>query len=148
MITDRNQPAILTAHGPAAVVRGPRLTEVEAAALDRELAAFLEGPDWPVVSLDLAAVTFLGGAALGRFAALSRAIRATGGQLVLVNLAPHLRQVFAACRLSGLLAWGEAGAAAQVTRVLARRKWEEAGRPANSDDEFWFAAERELRVAV
>jgi hypothetical protein len=117
-------------------------------ALDRNLAALQEGPDWPVVTLDLAAVTFLGGAALGRFAAHSRAIRAAGGQLTLVNLAPHLRQVFALSRLGGLLARDGVGVSEQVTRVLARRKWEEAGRPANCDEEFWFAAERELGVAV
>jgi hypothetical protein len=66
----------------------------------------------------------------------------------LVNVAPHLRRVFAVCRLGGLLAPGEAGVSEQATRALAHRKWNEAGRPAGGGDEFWYAAERELRVAV
>ncbi|QDU20548.1 STAS domain-containing protein [Urbifossiella limnaea] len=134
--------------GTTAAVRGPRLTEVEAAALDRDLAALLAGPGLPVVTLDLAAVSFLGAVAMGRFAALSRATRAAGGRLTLVNVAPHLRQVFAVCRLGGMLTPGAVGTPARVTQALAHRKWEEAGQPGGDGAEFWYAAERELRVAV
>lgn len=131
-----------------AVVHGPRLTEVEVAALDRGLAALLAGSGRAVVTLDLAAVRFLGGTAIGRFAALSRATRAAGGQLTLVNVAPHLRRVFAVCRLGELLAPGQDGVSERVIRALAHWKWEEAGRPARGGDEFWYAAERELLIVV
>lgn len=149
MKSDRDPPVVLITRGETtAVIRGPRLTEVEAAALDRDLVALLAKMWRPMLTLDLAAVTFLGCAAVGRFAALSRAVRATGGQLRLVNVTPHLRQVFAVCRLGGLLARGQAEVSERAIRALAHRKWQEAGRPTRGGDEFWYAAERELLVVV
>jgi anti-anti-sigma factor len=127
------------------------LTEAHAAALDRELAALVAGRDRPVVTLDLAAVRFLGSMVVGKLVALNRFVRAAGGRLTLANVAPHVREVFAVCRLGGVLdvaGVGAAGPSAQAVRTLAHRKWEQAGRPGGDGVAFWCAAERELLSGV
>lgn len=122
------------------------LTEIEAEALDRELATALAGRVRPVVRLDLAPVAFLGSMALGRFVSLSHDVRAAGGSLTLVNLAPHLRQVFEVCRLSGLLDTDPTGPPGEAVKTLAYRMWVEAGRPDGDGKEYWYSAERDLAV--
>lgn len=133
-------------YGSAVTVRVccPYLTEAEAPGLDRELAAVLRGRERPVVTLDLAAVRFLGSMAVGRFVTLNRSIRAARGRLILVNVAPHLRRVFAVCRLDRLFDAASEGPSMDAIRALAYRKWEEAGRPARDGVEFWHMAETEI----
>ena len=151
MATHSHDPLFhLTRHGGAITARVvcPTLAEAEAVVLDRELTALLEGWDQPVVTLDLAAVRFLGSMAVGRLVGLSHAVRAAGGRLTLVNLTTDLRRVFAVCRLVEMfhLEADSASPPRDAVRARAYRRWEEAGRPGG--DGYWSAAERELRGVV
>jgi anti-anti-sigma factor len=132
--------------GVTARVCGTALTEVEAADLGREFDALVVSRPRPVVTVDLAAVSFLGSPAVGRLVALAGAVRAAGGWVTLTNLTPDLRRVFAVCRLDRTFHLG-AGAVrptADAVRALAYRKWEDAGRPTGDGAGFWFAAEADV----
>ena len=83
-------------------VRCRSLTEADAEAFDRELAAFRAAAN-PGLALDLSAVEFLTSMALSRFVVLDRELRAGGGRLSLVNLRPAVRRVFAVSRLDAVL---------------------------------------------
>ena len=66
----------------------------------------------------------------------------------MVNLDQRLREVFALCRLDGLLHPKVDRPPQHVIRALAHRMWDEAGRPGGNDTEFWYSAERELNLGV
>jgi anti-sigma B factor antagonist len=83
-------------------VRRTTLTEADAPAFDRELAA-LAAAAAPDLTLDLSAVEFLSSMALTRFIRLDRDLRASGGRLSLVNVRPDVFQVFTVSRLDTLL---------------------------------------------
>ncbi len=80
------------------------LTEAHAEALARRLSASAGGPGRPPVTLDLAGVTGLDSAALGKLVALHRAVGAAGGRLALANLTPAVGRVFRTTRLDALFA--------------------------------------------
>jgi anti-anti-sigma factor len=87
----------------ARFARPTSLTEEAAEAAGRELAALLEHPSPPHLTLDLGAVEFLASLALAKFLALNVRVRARGGRLALTNLRPDVRRVFAVTRLDTVL---------------------------------------------
>lgn len=83
-------------------IRLPRLTAADAESLDHELAGARTAAA-PGLALDLSAVVYLSSAALNRFVALDRELRAAGGRLSLRNVSPDVRRVLAVTRLDALL---------------------------------------------
>lgn len=154
MTTTKDPLLLVTRHGDDITARVccPCLTEADGAALDRGLAALLAGSDRPVVTLDLAAVRFLGSMAVGRLAALDRDARSAGGRLRLVNSAPHLRRVFAGCRLERLLdpaaGTGPKGPSTEAVRELTYHRWEGSCWPDVGGAEFGYVVEWELAPAT
>lgn len=150
--TASNPLLLVSADGEAitARLRRPSLTAAEAPALGRELAALLDGRRRPVVTIDLAGVTFLGSSAVGLLVGFNSTVRSAGGWLSLANPSPDVRRVFAVCRLVRMfhLEAGAAAPTADTIRAGAYRKWDAAGRPSGDGADFWYAAESDLFLGL
>jgi anti-anti-sigma factor len=92
--------------GPATVVRFADETVwpdgSNTPAIAEKWLARLEPGELPVLVVDLSDVTFLTNPMLNLLVSLRARLRAGGGRLVLINLAPLLEQLFAAARLHTL----------------------------------------------
>jgi anti-anti-sigma factor len=86
-----------------ATVLTPDLSEVNAEDLGKELFRLVEGVARPRLRLDLARVRFLTSTVLGKLVALHKRVRAAGGELVLLNAAGGVYEVFEVTRLHQVL---------------------------------------------
>jgi anti-sigma B factor antagonist len=86
-----------------AAVLTPDLSEANAEAVGQALVHLVEGVARPRLRLDLARVRFLTSTALGQLVALHKRVRAAGGELVLLNVADPVYEVFEVTRLHQLL---------------------------------------------
>ena len=71
--------------------------------LGHELFRLVEGVARPRLRLDLGQVTFLTSTVLGKLVGLHKRVRAAGGELVLLNVAGGVYEVFAVTRLDQVL---------------------------------------------
>jgi len=79
------------------------LSDANAEALGEELSRLLKGAARPRLRLDLARVRFLTSIVLGKLVALHKRVRSAGGELVLLNVAGGVYEVFAVTRLDQVL---------------------------------------------
>jgi anti-sigma B factor antagonist len=86
-----------------ATVLATHLSEANAEELSEELSRLLGGAARPRLRLDLARVRFLTSTVLGKLVALHKRVRAAGGELVLLNVAGVVYEVFEVTRLDQLL---------------------------------------------
>ena len=99
-----------------AVVRIPdaRFGAPDGVSPDQRLLRLVDELDRPHLTLDFGAVDFLSSVGLGTLLAVHKQLRSRGGRLAVVNVRPHVYEVFAVTRL---------------TTVLEVRGQEEAARP-------------------
>jgi anti-anti-sigma factor len=86
-----------------ATVLTPDLNEANAEDLGQELLRLVEGVARPRLRLDLAQVRFLTSTVLGKLVGLHKRVRAAGGELVLLNVAGDVYEVFELTRLHQFL---------------------------------------------
>ena len=102
--------------GDRAVIRIPEdsLGAPDGVAPDQRLLRLVDELDRPHLTLDFGAVDFLSSVGLGTLLTVHKQLRSRGGRLAVVNVRPHVYEVFAVTRL---------------TTVLEVRGQEEAARP-------------------
>jgi len=102
--------------GDRAVIRIPEdsLGAPDGVAPDQRLLRLVDELDRPHLTLDFGAVDFLSSVGLGTLLTVHKQLRSRGGRLAVVNVRPHVYEVFAVTR---------------VTTVLDVRGQEEAARP-------------------
>ena len=102
--------------GDRAVIRIPEdsLGAPDGVAPDQRLLRLVDELDRPHLTLDFGAVDFLSSVGLGTLLTIHKQLRSRGGRLAVVNVRPHVYEVFAVTR---------------VTTVLDVRGQEEAARP-------------------
>jgi anti-anti-sigma factor len=86
-----------------ATVLTPHLSEDHAEDLGEELARLVGGAARPRLRLDLARVRFLTSTVLAKLVGLHKRVRAAGGDLVLLNVAGVVYEVFEVTRLHQIL---------------------------------------------
>jgi anti-anti-sigma factor len=86
-----------------ATVLTPDLNEANAEELGQELFRLVEGVARPRLWLDLAQVGFLTSTVLGKLVVLHKRVRASGGELVLLNVTGYVYEVFELTRLHQFL---------------------------------------------
>jgi anti-anti-sigma factor len=79
------------------------LSEANAKVVGQALVHLVEGVARPRLRLDLARVRFLTSTLLGNLVALHKRVRATGGELVLLNVTGYVYEVFELTRLHEFL---------------------------------------------
>jgi anti-anti-sigma factor len=79
------------------------LDESNAEAVGQELSGLAARLGGHCLQLDLREVDFLTSTGLGKLIGLDRRVRAAGGRLTLRNLRPEVYEIFAVCRLTGVL---------------------------------------------
>ncbi len=91
--------------GNVTIIRFPLRRMLNAAAIDTRLREITASPpmDTPDTILDFSQVEFISSAVLNKLIVLDRAIRSLGGQLVLCELSPRLRDLLSVTRLDHML---------------------------------------------
>ncbi len=91
--------------GDSAVVHIPdsRFGTPDGGSADQRLLRLVDELDWPQLTLDFSVVEFLSSVGLATLLTAHKQLRARGARLAVVNVRPHVYEVFAVTRLTTVL---------------------------------------------